>query len=75
MISADVRFNELKETLRKLFITLDESFLEELMGKFTWKELAGGQRLFAEGEPGNSLCILISGRLRAVIKEGTENEK
>jgi len=44
---------------------LDEQSLAALLPCLTWVTLAGGQTLMAQGEAGDALYLLVSGRLRA----------
>jgi NTE family protein len=47
----------------------------DLQLHLTWKELPGGHHLFRQGDEGNSLFILISGRLQVVVKTVDGAEK
>ncbi|MDH4391179.1 MAG: cyclic nucleotide-binding and patatin-like phospholipase domain-containing protein [Aquabacterium sp.] len=53
--------------LRNFIGDIDDSALELLLGHLTWVELAGGQTLMAQGEPGDAMYLTISGRLRTSI--------
>ncbi|MCM2255523.1 MAG: patatin-like phospholipase family protein [Vicinamibacteria bacterium] len=55
--------------LRALFGEVDEEFLTELLPRLEWVELAGGDQLFGEGERGDDIYFVISGRLRAHVAD------
>ncbi len=57
-----------------LFEGLDQAALADLVGQMEWLTLPGGQPLFYQGQEGNSLYIVMSGRLRVVVEaeRGTE---
>ena len=40
-----------------------------LRERLTWVEVAGGQTLMEQGQPGDSMYLSISGRLRAYVKD------
>ncbi len=42
---------------------------KDLEAEFEWIKLPGGETLFREGDPGDSLYILVSGRLAAVVSQ------
>jgi NTE family protein len=54
--------------LAKVFGELDASATALLRDQLRWVALAGGQTLMAEGEPGDSMYISVSGRLRAYAR-------
>jgi NTE family protein len=64
----------LQRLLQTCFGELDEPTLRLLREQLEWVELAGGQTLMEQGEPGDSLYISVSGRLRAYerLPDGTE---
>jgi NTE family protein/lysophospholipid hydrolase len=53
-----------------LFSSLDPDVLRDLEGEFETFLLYGGETLFREGDPGDFLCIVVSGRLRVVVRRG-----
>ena len=55
----------LVEALRRIFGEFDEDMLAKVLPRLEWVELAGGERLFNQGEHDDSLYFVISGRLRA----------
>ena len=40
-----------------------------LRDKLEWVELAGGQTLIEQGAPGDSMYLVVSGRLRAYVRK------
>ena len=64
----------LQRLLQSCFGELDEPTLRVVREHLEWVELAGGQALMEQGEPGDSLYISVSGRLRAYecLPDGTE---
>lgn len=57
----------LGELLATAFGTLDAATLALLREQLTWVEVAGGQTLIEQGEPGDSMYLSVSGRLRAYV--------
>lgn len=51
-----------------VFGTLDESALREVETELEWLRLPGGSTLFKEGDPGDGLYIVLSGRLRIAVE-------
>lgn len=60
----------LGDSLQRFLGEVDASLFEELSHHLEWLELAGGDVLMSEGEPGDSLYFVISGRLRAHVRLG-----
>ncbi|MFO1316508.1 MAG: patatin-like phospholipase family protein [Burkholderiales bacterium] len=60
--------------LRRILPDVEPSVLESLRERLEWVEIAGGQTLMTQGEPGDSMYLAIGGRLRAyvVAADGTE---
>jgi NTE family protein len=58
----------LSRLLAEAFGALDAHALALLREHLHWVALAGGQTLMAEGEPGDSMYLSVSGRLRAYVK-------
>lgn len=50
---------------------LDPPALQLLRAHLTWVELAAGETLMSQGDPGDSMYLSISGRLRAYVKDDT----
>ncbi len=57
-----------------LFDGLDEAALDEVVRGTQWLALPGGETLFEQGDPGDSLYLVVSGRLRVFRQQagGTE---
>ena len=52
-----------------LFVGQDETLLREFAGRCDQKYLAAGEVLIREGDPADSVYILVSGRLRVLVKQ------
>ena len=63
------QLDALRLALPALLGDLDESTFEAIQPHLNWEwtELAGGKVLFREGDPSNSLYVLVSGRLQATV--------
>jgi CRP-like cAMP-binding protein len=55
--------------LRTFFSDLDSDAIGELHNALEWVEIAGGGTLMTQGEPGDSMFVVISGRLRAYVAD------
>ena len=55
----------LSRSLATLFGDIDPAALALLREQLQWVEVAGGQTLMRQGEPGDAMYLVISGRLRA----------
>jgi len=53
--------------LRNLLGEVEPGALALLMQQLQWVELAGGQTLMSQGEPGDAMYVTVSGRLRTYI--------
>lgn len=53
--------------LRNLLGTLEPGAMGLLMQQLQWVELAGGQTLMSQGDPGDAMYLTVSGRLRTYI--------
>ncbi|WP_457350322.1 patatin-like phospholipase family protein [Roseateles sp. P5_D6] len=62
----------LGELLAQAFGELDAATLALLREQLTWVEVAGGQTLMQQGEPGDSMYLSVSGRLRAYVSSDGE---
>jgi NTE family protein len=58
--------------LHECFGDIDEDTLGQLWPRLTWTELAGGDALVRQGEPGDAMYLLVSGRLRAYVQGEAE---
>jgi NTE family protein len=55
--------------LRTFLGIIDAAAIDAVRGRVQWLQLAGGQTLMRQGEPGDALYLLVSGRLRVYIEE------
>jgi predicted acylesterase/phospholipase RssA/CRP-like cAMP-binding protein len=62
------KLEQLRTALRPLFGELERGALEALAERVEWMELAGQARLLRQGEVGDSLYVLLSGRLQVVLE-------
>jgi NTE family protein len=54
--------------LRELLGPMDPEALQALQSAFQWVEIAAGETLITQGEPGDCMYLAISGRLRACLR-------
>ncbi len=59
----------LTQLLANVFGELDAGAMALLREHLRWVAIAGGQTLMAEGEPGDSMYLSVSGRLRAYVHQ------
>ena len=59
---------QLVHSLRLLLGDVGEDVLAPLRSQLQWLELAAGQALMLQGEPGNAMYIVVSGRLCAYVR-------
>jgi NTE family protein len=59
----------LSRLLQEDFGAVDAEALARLQRAMTWTELASGQALMRQGDPGDALYLLVSGRLRATVHD------
>ncbi|MCB9337979.1 MAG: patatin-like phospholipase family protein [Lewinellaceae bacterium] len=71
----DLQLNRLRSILPKLFGEMDDELFLAVLPYLNWKELPGGHHLFHQGDQGDSLFILISGRLQVVVRLPDGNSK
>ncbi|QTN24745.1 patatin-like phospholipase family protein [Rhizobacter sp. AJA081-3] len=55
--------------LRTFLGIIDAQAIDAVRGRVRWMQLAGGETLMRQGEPGDALYLLVSGRLRVYIEE------
>lgn len=48
----------------------DPAALAAVRGRVRWLQLAGGETLMRQGEPGDALYLLVTGRLRVYVDDG-----
>ena len=61
--------NELAAVLGKIFGGIGEDSLAELVSRVDCADVPGGSTLFHQGDPGDSLYILLRGRLQVVLDD------
>lgn len=61
----------LSRLLQEDFGDVDAAALERLQAAMTWTELSSGQVLMRQGDDGDALYLLVSGRLRATIGDAS----
>ncbi len=59
----------LAQLLRNFLGPVDEGALDALKAQLEWVEVAAGQTLMAQGDPGDSMYLSVSGRLRAYVRD------
>lgn len=59
---------ELLRLLPQVFQTTGPRVLREMGRRFRWVRLERGEKLFSQGDPGDALYILVSGRLRVELQ-------
>jgi NTE family protein len=55
--------------LRTFLGIIDAAAIDAVRGRVRWMQLAGGETLMRQGEPGDALYLLVSGRLRVYMEE------
>jgi NTE family protein len=55
--------------LRSFLGILDEAAIQKVRQRLRWVEVSAGETLMRQGEPGDALYMLVSGRLRVYIDE------
>ncbi len=65
----------LERHLRALFGDIDPATMDLLRGQLEWVFIAGGETLMSQGEPGDSMYLSISGRLRAYVRADDGSER
>jgi NTE family protein len=66
-VPAPAHLRQFVETLHTIFGEFDEEFLGVLEPLLEWVEIAGGETLFRQGDEGDTLYFVQSGRLRASV--------
>jgi predicted acylesterase/phospholipase RssA/CRP-like cAMP-binding protein len=64
-----LRRERLSANLVALFGSVDPGLADDLLRLGEWVKVSGGDRLFREGEPGDSMYIVVAGRLVAVCED------
>ncbi len=71
----NIRHSLLISVLDTLFGSLSPETIAEIEAGIQWLHLKKGDLLFRQGDTGDSLYILVNGRLRAVTNAGTKTER
>ena len=66
-----LRRERLASSLAALFGSEDAALTDRLLRLGQWVRVRGGERLFREGEPGDSMYIVVVGRLVALREDGS----
>lgn len=64
LILPRVRQNQLMAVLRRVFGRLDAPLVEFLQRRLVWRWFTAGQIVFRQGEPGESVMLIVNGRVR-----------
>lgn len=59
---------ELVRLLPEVFQTSGPGVVREMSRRFRWVQLERGETLFSQGDPGDALYVLVSGRLRVELE-------
>jgi len=70
-----LRKNQVILILSQFLGPLDAVDLEFIQSNTRWVNLKRGEALFKQGDPGDSLCVLISGRLIAAVEDNEGIER
>jgi len=70
-----LRSNQLTQLLPRLLGPVGPEVLQKAREEGEWVHLERGERLFRQGDPGDHLYLVVSGRLAAVIEEGNEGPR
>lgn len=71
----ELRNLKLKDSLRNLFHNLDEAAQNKIISRVHWVEVERGEALFNQGQEGDSLYILVTGRMKAIVDMHTGQER
>jgi NTE family protein len=69
------RQHQLAQHLRAHFGDIDRSTLRAIFQHVSWVELSAGEVLMAQGEPGDSAFLSLSGRLRVYVQPAEGNRR
>jgi NTE family protein/lysophospholipid hydrolase len=75
IISTRLRKNRLNFILPSFLGSVDHSVVDEFVREVEWVEMVGGEILFLQGDPSDSVYFVISGHLSAWLNMGTENQR
>ena len=66
-----LRRERLAASLVALFGSADTEIADDLLRVGEWMKVSGGDRLFRQGEPGDSMYIVVAGRLVALCEDAS----
>ena len=69
-IRSKILQEKLRDNLFEIFGAFDNAAFEEVTTFFRWREILAGEWLFRQNDPGDSLYMLINGRLQVLLEEG-----
>ncbi|NBC07327.1 MAG: cyclic nucleotide-binding domain-containing protein [Bacteroidetes bacterium] len=64
---------ELRDSLQHVFGDIDADVAEAFLPKLVWIEISGGETLFKQGDPGDALYFVLSGRMAAYREDEEGN--
>ena len=64
-----LRRQRLESSLQALFGAADATIIDDLLRLGQWVKVFSGDRLFSEGDPGDSVYIVVAGRFRALVED------
>ena len=67
-----LRGEQLRAVMSRLFGSLDGAFWDDVLARLEWMSMGGGEVLFEQGSTGDELYVVVSGRLRAVAVDGSD---
>jgi CRP-like cAMP-binding protein len=70
-----LRRHQLTFALADLFGPLNEAVRQDIEAQAEWVHLRRGQALFRSGDPGDSLYVLVNGRLQAIVEDPDGSER
>jgi predicted acylesterase/phospholipase RssA/CRP-like cAMP-binding protein len=70
-----LRRERLAANLVALFGSDDTEIADDLLRLGEWVKVSGGDRLFRQGEPGDSMYIVVAGRLVALCEDASGNRR
>lgn len=70
-----LRSNQLTQLLPRLLGPVGQDLVEEVRAEGEWVYLGRGERLFRQGDPGDHLYLVVSGRLAAVAEDGVSEPR
>ncbi len=70
-----LRKNQVIVILSNFLGPLDDVDLKFIQDNTQWVTLKRGETIYKQGDPGDSMCVLISGRLLAAVEDSAGNQK